>query len=128
MFIRSHLSFCSKECLINACFCLFVWFISFRFSYFTKILLSDKTNIFFFSLIVYGLINTQDCGKYKLSNDDPDDAHYISHVDGSLYVNSFDEPILNSDYCVELLNTGTVDVSKSINHSSRKNKKVTSIW
>lgn len=65
----------------------------------------------------------QGCGKYKLSNDDPDDAHYISHVDGSLHVHHLDEPISNDDYCVELLNTGTVDVSKSISpHNTEVSK------
>lgn len=73
---------------------------------------SVKLNIFF---TVYGLINTQGCNKYKLTNDDADDAHYISHVDGSLYVNNFEEPFSNDDYCVEFLDSGTVDVSTPIN-------------
>ncbi|KAG4065998.1 hypothetical protein HA402_001245 [Bradysia odoriphaga] len=58
---------------------------------------------------VYGLINTQTCNRYKLT-DDPDDAHYISHVDGSLHVNHFEKPFSNDEYCVEFLDTGTVDM------------------
>lgn len=70
-----------------------------------------------FYVPVYGLINMQECKKFKLSNDgtDEDDAHFISHVDGSLYVKSFEEPFSNEEYCVEFVNMGTIDVSKSIN-------------
>ncbi|KAJ6648616.1 G-protein coupled receptor Mth2, partial [Pseudolycoriella hygida] len=59
---------------------------------------------------VYGLINTQTCDKYKLSNDNPDDAYFISHVDGSLRVRAFDESFSNNNYCIEFVNTGTIDI------------------
>ncbi|XP_037042107.1 uncharacterized protein LOC119078616 [Bradysia coprophila] len=58
---------------------------------------------------VYGLINTQTCNKYKLSND-PDDAHYISHVDGSVHVRNYEKPFSFDEYCVEFLDIGTVDL------------------
>ncbi len=63
---------------------------------------------------VYGIIDTLTCKKYMLSSDDPFDIHYISHVDGSLHSPNFNT-LSNDNYCVEFVDTGTVDVSKSEN-------------
>lgn len=93
--------------MINArfcCLCIFPLKLCLK-----KIFLFKK-QIFF---TVYGLLNTQTCSKYILSNDEPNDAHFFSHVDGSLHVKSFKTPFTNDDYCVEYVEMGTVDVSKS---------------
>lgn len=53
----------------------------------------------------YGLINVQSCYRYILDGAYEEDEHYLSHVDGRLYVRNIHSkaPLGPNDYCVEFV-------------------------
>lgn len=73
---------------------------------------NDPSLFFLMHFTEYGIVHTQQCEMYPLSKDDPSERHFISHLDGQLYVNDSLEPYDIDKYCIEFANRGSIEVKK----------------
>lgn len=59
----------------------------------------------------YGILHNQNCKKYRLEKDQPSESHFISHLDGKLYVNETREAYDVDSYCIEFTKTDSIEVN-----------------
>lgn len=70
--------------------------------------------------IDYGILHRQSCMKLRLSTDESSDSHYVSHLDGRLYVYGTKDAYDVDSYRIEFTSTDSIEVRRSVDNNKSR--------